>query len=186
VETTTFQLGLANSVAGLFSALLAPLLGAIADYAGIKRPFLAVFSGLGILACLLFFFIPQGSYVMAMAAFVLGGMALGAGVTINDSQLSEVTEPEKFHKISALGYSLGYLGGGILFAFNVFMTLKPGFFGFENASEAVRYSFLTVAIWWALFSLPVLFFVPDRPKSIPMGQPSNGGLLKLDPPYEMF
>lgn len=166
IETTTFQLGLANSLAGLFSALLAPLLGSIADFAGIKRPFLAVFSSLGILACLLFFFIPQGSYAMAMAAFVLGGMALGAAITINDSQLIDVTEPERYHKISALGYSLGYLGGGLLFALNVGMTLKPEFFGLENATEAVRYSFLTVAIWWALFSLPVLLAVPDHPTDV--------------------
>ncbi|MEI8025621.1 MAG: MFS transporter [Pseudomonadota bacterium] len=166
IETTTFQLGLANSLAGLFSALVAPLLGSIADFAGIKRPFLAVFSGIGILACLLFFFIPQGSYVMAMAAFVLGGMALGAAITINDSQLIDVTEPERYHKISALGYSLGYLGGGLLFALNVAMTLKPEFFGLENATEAVRYSFLTVAIWWALFSLPVLIALPDRPTTV--------------------
>ena len=166
IETTTFQLGLANSLAGLFSALLAPLLGSIADFAGIKRPFLAVFSGLGILACLLFFFIPQGSYVMAMAAFVLGGMALGAAITINDSQLMDVTEPERYHKISALGYSLGYLGGGLLFALNVAMTLKPEFFGLANATEAVRYSFLSVAMWWALFSLPVLLAVPDQPTKV--------------------
>ncbi len=179
IETTTFQLGLANSLAGLFSALLAPLLGSIADFAGIKRPFLAVFSGLGILACLFFFFIPQGSYVMAMAAFVLGGMAIGAAVTINDSQLIDVTEPERYHKISALGYSLGYLGGGVLFALNVAMTLKPEFFGLENATESVRYSFLTVAIWWALFSIPVLLAVPDRPKTVAIPAAVKKGIWEI-------
>ncbi len=179
IETTTFQLGLANSLAGLFSALLAPLLGSIADFAGIKRPFLAVFSGLGILACLFFFFIPQGSYVMAMAAFVLGGMAIGAAVTINDSQLIDVTEPERYHKISALGYSLGYLGGGVLFALNVAMTLKPEFFGLENATESVRYSFLTVAFWWALFSIPVLLAVPDRPKTVAIPAAVKKGIWEI-------
>ena len=179
IETTTFQLGLANSLAGLFSALLAPLLGSIADFAGIKRPFLAVFSGLGILACLFFFFIPQGSYVMAMAAFVLGGMAIGAAVTINDSQLIDVTEPERYHKISALGYSLGYLGGGVLFALNVAMTLKPEFFGLKNATESVRYSFLTVAIWWALFSIPVLLAVPDRPKTVAIQAAVKKGIWEI-------
>jgi len=179
METTTFQLGLANSLAGLFSALLAPLLGSIADFAGIKRPFLATFSGLGILACLLFFFIPQGDYVMAMAAFVLGGMALGAAITINDSQLMDVTEPERYHKISAWGYSLGYLGGGLLFALNVSMTLKPDFFGLENATEAVRYSFLTVAIWWAVFSLPVLLAVPDRPTTATIGAAIGKGIWEI-------
>ncbi len=180
IETTTFQLGLANSLAGLFSALLAPLLGSIADFAGIKRPFLAVFSGLGILACLFFFFIPQGSYVMAMAAFVLGGMAIGAAVTINDSQLIDVTEPERYHKISALGYSLGYLGGGVLFALNVAMTLKPEFFGLENATESVRYSFLTVAFWWALFSIPVLLAVPDRPKTVAIPAAVKKGIWEIN------
>ncbi len=62
---------------------------------------------------------------------------------------------------SALGYSMGYLGGGLLFAVNVFMVLKPGVFGFADPSQAVRISFLTVSIWWALFTVPLLLFVPE-------------------------
>jgi UMF1 family MFS transporter len=179
VEQTTFQLGLANSLAGLLAAILAPLLGSIADFAGIKRPFLAVFSSLGILASLLLYFIPQGDHISAMAVFVLGGMAIGSAVTINDSQLSDVSTPERYHRVSALGYSLGYLGGGILFAVNVFMTLKPEFFGFANASEAVRFSFLTVAAWWAIFTIPVLIYVPDRPTQVPALQAIKKGFLEI-------
>jgi UMF1 family MFS transporter len=166
VEQTTFQLGVANSLAGLLAAFLSPLLGSIADFAGIKRPFLAFFSAIGILASLLFYFVPQGDHISAMAVFVLGGMAIGSAVTINDSQLSDVTTPERYHRVSALGYSLGYLGGGILFALNVFMTLSPEVFGFSSASEAVRFSFLTVAAWWVIFTVPVLIYVPDQPTHI--------------------
>lgn len=179
VEQTTFQLGMANSLAGLLAAILAPLLGSIADFAGIKRPFLAIFSLLGILASLLLYFIPQGDHISAMAVFVLGGMAIGSAVTINDSQLSDVSTPERYHRVSALGYSLGYLGGGILFAFNVFMTLKPDLFGFVSASVAVRFSFLTVAAWWAIFTIPVLIYVPDRPTQVPAVHAIKKGFLEI-------
>jgi len=72
-----------------------------------------------------------------------------------------VADKDKLDLVSALGYSLGYVGGGLLFALNVFMVSRPGVFGFEDATEAVRWSFLTVAIWWAVFTIPLLLFVPE-------------------------
>jgi UMF1 family MFS transporter len=78
-----------------------------------------------------------------------------------DSLLIEVAGEEKVDFVSALGYSLGYLGGGLLFALNVGMVLAPEFFGITDASQAVRISFVSVSIWWALFSIPLFLYVPE-------------------------
>lgn len=166
---SSFHLGLANSVAALTVALLAPILGALADTAGIKRPLLIAFSGLGILTTMALPFIPQGDYMLAMWTFGLGMVGVATSTSIYDSQICDVTTEDKFHKLSALGYSLGYLGGGVLFAVNVAMTLKPEFFGLKNAAEAVKASFFTVGIWWALFMLPLCIYVKDK-RRVPSSQ----------------
>jgi len=79
--------------------------------------------------------------------------------------LPTLTDTRDFHNLSALGYSLGYLGGGLLFLVNVLMTLKPQIFGLTDAAQAVRYSFLSVAVWWFVFMLPLLLGVREQSAS---------------------
>ena len=159
--TSSFHLGLTNSIAALIVALTAPILGSIADIAGVKRPLLITFSLLAIGSSFLFPFIDEGNYWLAMWTFGIGMVGAATSTSIYDSQLSDVTSKENYHRISAMGYSLGYLGGGLLFLINVVMTLKPALFGLENAAEAVKASFVTVGVWWLIFMIPIIKNVKD-------------------------
>lgn len=162
---SSYHLGLTNSLSALAVAFLAPFVGAIADIKGRKKPFLVIFSAIGILSALILPFIGKGQYEIAMWVFGLGMLGVSTSVSINDSQLSDVTEESRYHKVSSCGYALGYLGGGILFLVNVLMTLMPEKFGLANASQAVKISFFSVGIWWIIFIIPILRNVHDHPKN---------------------
>lgn len=160
---STSRLGFANGLAGLFVALLAPVLGAIADRTAGRKRQLLLWSVLGVSGTAALGFIGQGDWMLAAACFVLAGIGFNAANIFYDALLLDVAEPHEFDRVSAFGYSLGYLGGGLLFAFNVLMTMQPGWFGLANAAEAVQWSFLSVAVWWFLFSLPLARHVHESP-----------------------
>jgi UMF1 family MFS transporter len=159
VTTSTFRLGMANSVASLIVAVLAPVLGAIADRGGAKMKFLLFFAAMGIIMTGGMFFVAKGAWQFAVLLYVLGIIGFSGGNVFYDALIVDVSPPDRTDMVSSLGFSLGYLGGGLLFAMNILMTLKPASFGLANASEAVRISFLNVAIWWAVFSIPIMIFV---------------------------
>lgn len=159
VTTSTFRLGMANSIASLIVAALAPVLGAIADRGGAKIRFLLFFAAMGIIMTGGMFFVAKGAWQLAVLLYVLGIIGFSGGNVFYDALIVDVSPPDRTDMVSSLGFSLGYLGGGLLFAMNIFMTLKPAFFGLADASQAVRVSFLNVAIWWAVFSIPIMIFV---------------------------
>jgi UMF1 family MFS transporter len=159
---TTSRLGYANAAAGLVIALLAPVLGAIADRGGRRKQFLFAWTLLGVGATGALFFVSQGDWMSAAILFVLGTMGFNGGVVFNDSLLLDVAGPRELDRVSAFGYSLGYLGGGVLFLVNVLMVQKPAWFGLADASQAVRVSFLTVAVWWLLFTIPLMRRVREQ------------------------
>lgn len=166
VTESTFQLGLANSLSSLIVVLLAPLLGAIADQGGTRRKFLFAFAFLGVLATGCLYLVAEGAWELAVVVYVLAAIGFSGGNTFYDALLVEVAGRDKSDSVSALGYSLGYLGGGLLFAVNVAMVLHPTTFGLADASAAVRVSFLLVALWWAGFSLPLFLWVEEsRPRT---------------------
>ena len=185
VESTA-KLGLANSIAGMVVALCAPVLGAIADKGSAKKKFLLFFAFIGIVMTASLYMVAQGDWVLAIAVYVLATIGFSGGNIFYDSLLTAVASEKRMDFVSALGFSLGYLGGGILFAFNVWMTLKPAMFGFADAGAAVRFSFLSVAIWWALFSIPVFLFVrePAPQKSGTTGAVILAGLRQLRRTFE--
>jgi len=185
VESTA-KLGLANSIAGMVVALCAPVLGAIADKGSAKKKFLLFFAFIGIVMTASLYMVAQGDWVLAIAVYVLATIGFSGGNIFYDSLLTAVASEKRMDFVSALGFSLGYLGGGILFAFNVLMTLKPAMFGFADAGAAVRFSFLSVAIWWALFSIPVFLFVrePAPQKSGAVGAVILAGLRQLRRTFE--
>lgn len=185
VESTA-KLGLANSIAGMVVALCAPVLGAIADRGGAKKKFLFFFAFMGVVMTASLAMVSQGEWVTAIAVYVLATVGFSGGNIFYDSLLPGVASDEKMDFVSALGFSLGYLGGGILFALNVTMTLKPALFGFADAGAAIRFSFLTVAVWWALFSIPVFFFVqePTGEKGMTAGAAVAAGLSQLRRTFE--
>jgi len=161
VTTSTFYLGLGNSLASLIIVLAAPLLGALADQGDLRKRMLASFACTGILACIGFFFVGQGMWPAAIALYVIGIIGFSGANVFYDAMLVLVSPAERRHRDSALGFALGYLGGGLLFLINVIMTLKPAWFGLADAAEAVRWSFLTVGVWWAIFSIPLLLNVRE-------------------------
>lgn len=163
VDTTmsTARLGLANSLAGVLVALCAPVLGAIADQGTTRKKFLFFFSYMGALMTAALYTVSMGNWAAAIAIYVLGNVGFSGGNIFYDALITVVASKKRLDMVSSLGFALGYLGGGILFAFNVWMTLSPETFGFLDASQAVRFSFLTVGVWWALFTLPLLILVKE-------------------------
>ncbi len=161
VTESTAKLGLANSASGLIVALLAPMLGAIADRGRRKKKFLVFFAFLGALSTLALFFVARGNWPLAVFIYALGAIGFSGGNIFYDSLLPALVDEKKIDFVSALGYAMGYLGGGLLFAINVWMTLSPSTFGLADAGEAVRISFISAGVWWGVFTLPIIFFVPE-------------------------
>jgi len=158
---STYILGLSNSIGSIIVAVLAPFLGAVADRAGAKKKFLALFAFLGIVMTGGLWMVQQGQWLMAVFVYALAAIGFSSSNLFYDSLLPVIARKEKVDYVSALGFAWGYIGGGLLFALNVVMFLKPEIFGIPDGSTAIRISFLTVAIWWAVFSIPVLVFVKE-------------------------
>ena len=162
VTLSTWYLGLANSVASIMVASLAPFLGAIADKASVKKKLLIFFAFVGIISTGSLSIIAQGHWKMAIFFYVAASIGFMSANIFYDSLLPGVAPIEKRDFVSSLGYALGYIGGAILFLINVTMYLSPEFYGIANAAEAIKLSFLTVAIWWAVFTIPILIFVKEE------------------------
>jgi len=159
---STFVIGSVNSLIGLLIAISAPILGAIADAGKTKKKFLFIFASLGILATGYLFFIPESSWKLAVVFYGLGVIGFSGGNIFYDALIVSVSSPDERNRTSSLGFSLGYLGGGLLFLLNVAMYLYPQWFGLSGPAEAVLWSFLSVAIWWLIFSLPLLLYVKEK------------------------
>ena len=168
---STFRLTVTISVASLVGAVLAPMLGAIADRGGARKRMLLTFACLGILMTIALSLVGPGQWLWGLLAygFALAGFS-GANI-FYDAMLVQICPKRKLEVISALGYALGYIGGGLLFAFNLFMVLHPAAFGFSGEQEAMRWGFVAVAIWWGLFTVPLLLWVPEvqQGKKTPLG-----------------
>ena len=158
---STFAIGSVNSLVGLLIAFSAPVLGALADAGDSKRKFLFSFAFLGIIATGYLFFIPESSWKLAVIFYGIGVIGFSGGNIFYDSLLVTVSKEKERNRVSSLGFSLGYLGGGILFLLNVVMFLYPNWFGLEDQIEAVLWSFLSVAVWWFIFSLPIYLNVKE-------------------------
>lgn len=158
---TTARLGVTISVSSLAIALLSPTLGVIADMKGTKKLFCFLFTLLGVVTCAWMGFIPGGDWSSALWAYGLALMAFNASSVFYDSLLPSVADDRLMDFASSLGYSLGYLGGGILLLVNVLMALFPQSFGIPDATAATKLSFFMVAVWWLAFSLPLMKNVPE-------------------------
>ena len=158
---STFVIGSVNSLIGLLLAISAPILGAIADAGKTKKRFLFIFAALGILATGYLFFIPESSWKLAVIFYGLGVIGFSGGNIFYDALIVSVSCPNERNRTSSLGFSLGYLGGGLLFLLNVAMYLYPQWFGLSGPADAVLWSFLSVAIWWFIFSMPLLLYVKE-------------------------
>ena len=158
---STFYLGMANSIASIVVAALAPLLGSVADQGSIKKKFLTFFAFLGVIMTGGLWMVAQGNWQMAVLFYVIATIGFASGNVFYDALLPGLASEERVDAVSSLGFGLGYLGGGLLFLVNVFMYLKPEIFGIPDGATAIKISFLSVAVWWAVFTIPLILFVPE-------------------------
>lgn len=180
-QTSTFYLGLANSIASIIVAALAPFLGAIADKGSAKKRFLLFFAFLGIIMTGSLWFVRMGFWQLAVAFYITATVGFSGANIFYDSLLPGVASEKKVDYVSSLGFSLGYVGGGVLFAVNVLMYLKPELFGIADGPTAIRLAFVMVAVWWAVFSIPIFVFVkePYEEHALPMGKAVVAGWRQL-------
>ena len=158
---STFYLGMANSIASMVVAALAPLLGSVADQGSAKKKFLTFFAFLGVIMTGGLWMVAQGNWQMAVLFYVIATIGFSSGIVFYDALLPGLASEERVDAVSSLGFGLGYLGGGLLFLVNVFMYLKPELFGIPDGATAIKLSFLSVAVWWAVFTIPLILFVPE-------------------------
>jgi UMF1 family MFS transporter len=161
ISHSTFLLGLGNSLGSIIVALLAPILGAMADRGSSRKKFLLVFALLGIVMTGSLSLISQGDWPLAIVIFVMAFIGFAGANVFYDSFLVFVADEKRVHRVSALGFSLGYLGGGLLFTLNVLMTIYPETFFLADKSQAIKVSFFLVACWWLAFTIPLLLFVDE-------------------------
>jgi UMF1 family MFS transporter len=155
VATTYWSTGL--SVSLLITAIISPILGTISDVMRGKKRFLSIFVGIGIISTALLVMVETGDWVLAAILGIAGRIGFSGANTFYDALLPHVAKEEDQDRVSARGYAMGYLGGGLLLAINVVMILYiPGTWG-------SRLSFLSVAIWWGVFSIPLFRRVPEPP-----------------------
>ena len=159
---STFRLGMTNGLGSLLVALMAPVLGAIADRSSARVRMLMGFTLLGAASTAGLALAGEGQWLLAAVLYLAASLGFWGGIVFNDSLLLHVAEPGEYDLVSGYGYALGYLGGGLLFAVNMAMTMKPELFGLADASAAVRASFVMVGIWWLVFSLPLALYVREK------------------------
>lgn len=151
----TIPLGIGNSIASIILAILAPILGAIADKMSGKKKFLTLFAVFGIFMTACLSLVGQGLYLAAILLYIFGSIGFSGANIFYDGILPGVASEDKIDYVSSLGFGLGYIGGGILFVINIIMTFTM------DQVVAIKWSFITVAIWWALFSIPLLIVVRE-------------------------
>jgi UMF1 family MFS transporter len=153
---STVWLGNANGISSLVLALTAPWLGALADKGSAHVRMLAIFTAIGVLPTALLAFVNTSDTLTGLTLFVVASIGFWGGLIFYDSMLIRVAPAGRVDSVSGFGYSLGYLGGGLLLVVNVLMYQKPQWFGLASADQAMRASFVTVAVWWFVFAIPLL------------------------------
>ena len=178
---STAHLAFANGAASFIVALLAPIIGAIADKGGARIKLLALFTVLGAAMTASLYWVAQGDWMTAAIVYVLASIGFWGGNQFYDSLITDVAQERDYDLVSGYGYSLGYLGGGLLFLINVLMVTNPAMFGIADQSQAVRMSFVTVAVWWVVFTVPVVLFVKESnaAAALPFGPAISAGFREL-------
>lgn len=167
VYMRTAYWGYTTSLAALLAAIISPVLGAIADFRGSKKRFLTIFMLMGVTGTTLLYFINTGDYLLASLFFIFGSIGFAGSLVYYDALLPHVAGPDEIDQVSSRGYAMGYIGGGVLLAVNLAMImLSPP----ELTGIMTRFSFLTVAIWWFIFTLPLLRHVAEPPRRILPGE----------------
>jgi MFS transporter, UMF1 family len=155
---------IANGIGLAISTVLSPILGTISDYSAVKKRMLGFFMGVGVSACSLMYLIQSGQLMLASILFILANVGMQGSYVFYESLLPHVAREDEMDRVSTAAYAIGYIGGGILLALNLAWITKPALFGLPpTGTVPVRLAFLSVAIWWLLFSIPILRVVKEPP-----------------------
>ncbi len=155
--------GYVTAGALLLVAVCAPILGAVADVVGARKRLLALFAGLGVILTALFATLGPDAWQTAALLFVGANFGFAASIIFYESLLPGLAAGPDLGRLSTRAYGVGYAGGGLLLIVNLLWVLHPGWFGMPDAGFAVRASFVSVAVWWAVFAVPLLRDVPEPP-----------------------
>jgi UMF1 family MFS transporter len=151
--TSRFAWG--TTIALTLVALTAPVLGALADHRPLKKRFLLVFLLIGVAATLLMATIGRGEWKYALVLFMVANVGVASTLVFYDSLLPHIAAPDQIDRVSTAGFAMGYIGGGILLLINLAWIMAPTMFGLPDTTAAVRLTFVSVGVWWLLFSLPL-------------------------------
>ena len=166
----TARLGWITAAANLVVAALAPIFGAIADKGGYRKRFLIILAAVGAAATASLGLVGEGQWPQALVLYLFASIGFYSSTVFYDSLLIDVTRPRNFNFVSSLGFALGYLGGALLLGLHVWMIRSPQTFALADSAAAIRTAFATVGAWWALFSLPLVFFVPEIKRGLVVGR----------------
>jgi UMF1 family MFS transporter len=164
----TSRLGFIVAGAALLVSVVAPILGAIADGGGYRKRFLLTFALFGAVMTALLALPGEGNWPWALALYLCASVGFYGSTVFYDSLLVDVTTPDKYHRVSTLGFSLGYLGGALLLGLHVWMLNSPASFGLQDSASVVKFAFVSVGAWWAVFLVPLVVFVPETRRAIPV------------------
>ena len=174
--TERFAWGTAIAVAVI--AVIGPLLGAMADYGALKKRLLGVFVGIGVTATLLLATIDSGNWPYALLLFMVANVGVGASLVFYDSLLPHIASADEIDRVSTAGYAIGFIGGGILLLANLAWILSPQTFGLPDTVAAIKLSFISVGIWWLVFSLPLFLKVPEPRAVLVAGETGRENLVR--------
>jgi UMF1 family MFS transporter len=176
--TAASRYAFATTAALALVAVMAPVLGAIADRAPVKKRMLAAFMIPGVAATAALALVGPGDWVLALGLFALANIGVAGSFVFYDALLPHIARGDELHRVSTAGYALGYVGGGILLAINLVMIQKPDLLGLPDSGAGVRASFVSVAIWWAVFALPLFRRVPEPAVTEHTSPGSQGHLVR--------
>jgi len=174
---STSRFAWATTIAIVIVAVIAPLLGAIADFAAMKKKMLGVFLAIGVVSTTAMYWVGPGDWQLGLTLFVLGNIAVAASIVFYESLLPHLVRDDELDRVSSAGYAIGYLGGGALLALNLLMIQRPTWFGIPDAPTGVRLSLASVGIWWLMFSLPLFRYVPEPKRQVEMDESPSASLL---------
>ena len=155
-----------TSIALAVIALTAPILGALADFLAVRKRMLGTFLAVGVVATACMVLIDRGEWILAAVLFGAANIGAQGAFVFYDSLLPHIARKDEVDRVSTAGYALGYLGSAILLALQIAWIVSPGSFGLPPGTLPSRLAFLSVAVWWALFSIPLFRGVPEPPRRL--------------------
>ncbi len=179
VEVARANFAWATAIAVAIIALMGPVLGALADYRALKKRLLAVFLILGAASTFLFMTIESGAWMYAAALFMIANIGAAGTLVFYDSLLPHIASPGEIDRVSTAGYAIGYIGGGLLLLINLAWIQSPATFGLPDQVAAIKLSFVSVAVWWVIFSIPLFRRVPEPPAILEPDETRQGSAIQV-------